>query len=78
MKIPELEKSIRMMSEDELRDFILDNRKAQNRYKETMAISKPKRATVTPIKSKEESLVEVLKSVDPEKLKEILTEKGIL
>ena len=80
MKLEQLQISISKMSEDELRDFILENRRAQTRYKETMAIAKPKRATVVPHsgKTKEETLQDILKSVDPEVLTKILKDKGVL
>ena len=80
MKLDQLEISISKMSEDELRDFILENRRAQSRYKETMAIAKPKRVTVSSagVKTKEEMLQQTLQSIDPDVLKKILKDKGIL
>lgn len=80
MKLEQLEISISKMSEDELRDFILENRRAQSRYKESMAIAKPKRATVVPRagKTKEDKLQEILKGVDPDVLTKILKDKGVL
>ena len=80
MKLDQLEISISKMSEDELRDFILENRRAQARYKETMAVAKPKRVTVSSagVKTKEEMLQQTLQSIDPDVLKKILKDKGIL
>jgi len=78
MKLEELEISIAKMSDDELREFILENRKAQIRYKETMAIAKPKKVTLTPIKSKEDTLQDILKNLDPAVLQKILKDKGII
>ena len=80
MKLDQLEISISKMSESELREFILENRRAQARHKETMAIAKPKRATVIPRtgKTKEETLQDILKSVDPDVLQKLLKDKGIL
>ena len=69
------------MSEHELRDFILENRKAQSRYKETMEIAKvTKRVSVVPTsgKSKEEMLQATLQNIDPEILTKILKDKGII
>jgi|TARA_R110000744_G_scaffold140431_1_gene251621 hypothetical protein len=78
MKLEQLHISIAKLSEDELRDFILENRKAQKRYRETMALSRPKKVTITPAKSKEEALQDLLKSVDPLVLQQILKDKGIV
>ena len=80
MKLDQLEISISKMSESELREFILENRRAQARHKETMAIAKPKRATVVPRtgKTKEETLQDILKGVDPDVLTKILKDKGVL
>ena len=49
MRLEELEISNAKMSDSELREYILENRKAQIRYKETMAIAKPKKVTLTPV-----------------------------
>ena len=80
MKLDQLKISIAKMSEDELREFILENRRAQTRYKETMAIASPKRASIVPTagRSKEELLQATLKNIDPEIIKKILKDKGIL
>ena len=81
MKLEQLKVSIAKMSEAELRDFILENRKAQSRYKETMDIAKAtKRATLVPTsgKSKEELLQATLSKIDPEIVKKILKDKGII
>jgi len=78
MRLEELEISIAKMSDSELREYILENRKAQIRYKETMAIAKPKKVTLTPVKSKEETLQDILKNVDPAVLEKILKDKGII
>ena len=78
MNLDQLEVSIAKMSDDELREFILENRKAQTRYKETMAMAKPKKVTLTPAKSKEEALSDILKNLDPAVLQKILKDKGIL
>ena len=80
MNLEHLEISISKMSEDELREFILENRRAQARHKETMAIAKPKRATVGHLsgKTKEETLQDILKGVDPDVLTKILKDKGVL
>ena len=78
MRLEELEISIAKMSDSELREYILENRKAQIRYKETMAITKPKKVTLTPVKSKEETLQDILKNVDPAVLEKILKDKGII
>jgi len=78
MKLEQLEISIAKLSDDELREFILENRKAQTRYKETMALAKPKKVTLTPAKSKEEALQDILKNVDPAVLQQILKDKGIV
>jgi|LULF01.1.fsa_nt_gb predicted CopG family antitoxin len=80
MKLEELKISISKMSESELRDFILESRRAQSRYKETMAIAKPKKISVVPSggKSREEILQATLQSIDPDVLKKLLKEKGIL
>tara|TARA_R110000822_G_scaffold294773_1_gene416862 strand:- start:198 stop:434 length:237 start_codon:yes stop_codon:yes gene_type:complete len=78
MKLEQLHISIAKLSEDELRDFILENRKAQKRYRETMALARPKKVTITPAKSKEEALQDLLKSVDPLVLQQILKDKGIV
>ena len=80
MKLDQLEISISKMSESELREFILENLRAQARHKETMAIAKPKRATVIPRtgKTKEETLQDILKGVDPDVLTKILKDKGVL
>jgi|TARA_Y100001951_G_scaffold49654_1_gene39177 hypothetical protein len=80
MKLEQLELSISKLKDDELRDFILESRRAQTRYKETMAVAKAKRATVTPkqAKTKEEALQDILKGVDPDVLQKILKDKGIL
>ena len=80
MNLEHLEISISKMSEDELREFILENRRARARHKETMAIAKPKRATVIPRsgKTKEEPLQDILKGVDPDVLTKILKDKGVL
>ena len=80
MNLEHLEISISKMSEDELREFILENRRAQTRYKESMAVAKPKRATIVPHsgKSKEETLQDILKGVDPDVLTKILKDKGVL
>ena len=77
MKLDELKISIAKMGEDELREFILENRRAQTRYKETMA---PKRASIVPTsgRSKEELLQATLKNIDPEIIKKILKDKGII
>jgi hypothetical protein len=68
MKLEQLHISIAKLSEDELRDFILENRKAQKRYRETMALARPKKVTIT----------DLLKSVDPLVLQQILKDKGIV
>ncbi len=78
MNLEQLEVSIAKMSDSELRDFILENRKAQTRYKETMALAKPKKVTLTPAKSKEEALSDILKNLDPAVLQKILKDKGIV
>ncbi len=78
MNLDQLEVSIAKMSDDELREFILENRKAQTRYKETMAMAKPKKVTLTPAKSKEEALSDILKNLDPAVLQKILKDKGIV
>mgnify|MGYP003151901849 CR=1 FL=1 len=80
MKLDQLEISISKMSTDELREFILENRRAQTRYKETMAVAKPKRMSVVPTsgRSKEELLQATLKNIDPEVLQKILKDKGII
>jgi hypothetical protein len=43
-----------------------------------MAIAKPKKVTLTPAKSKEETLQDILKNVDPAVLQQILKDKGII
>ena len=43
MRIEDIKTDIAKMSEDELREFIVENRKAQKRYKAEQA-SQPKRA----------------------------------
>ena len=80
MKLEELKVSIAKMGEDELRDFILENRRAQTRYKESMAVAKPKRMSVVPTsgRTKEELLQATLKNIDPEVIKKILKDKGII
>ena len=80
MKFDQLEVSISKMSEDELREFIFEIRRAQTRYKESIAVAKPKRATIVPHsgKSKEETLQDILKGVDPDVLTKILKDKGVL
>ena len=80
MKLDQLEITISKRSESELRELIYQNRRAQARHKETMAIAKPKRATVVPRtgKTKEETLQDILKGVDPDVLQKILKDKGVL
>ena len=80
MKIEQFKTDLSKMSEDELREFILENRRAQTRYKETMAVAKPKRMSVVPTsgRSKEELLQATLKNIDPEVLQKILKDKGII
>ena len=48
MRIEDIKTDIAKMSEDELREFIVENRKAQKRYKDEQA-SQPKRAKVASI-----------------------------
>ena len=58
MKIEELKTDISKMSDNELREFILENRKAQIRYKEAQA-NAPKRVRVSSMteeKKKEEKV----------------------
>jgi len=80
MKLEELKVSIAKMGEGELREFILENRRAQTRYKETMAIASTKRVSIVPTsgRSKEELLQATLKNIDPEIIKKILKDKGII
>ena len=67
------------MSDDELREFIIENRRAQKRYKDEQALQ-PKRTRTSSIneeKKKEEKLKAVIQAIDPEILKKLLAEKGI-
>ena len=70
------------MSDDELREFILDNRKAQKRYREEYAKAakapKAKKPTsITEALKKEEKLKAILQSIDPDVLQKLLAEQNI-
>lgn len=79
MKLEELKTDISKMSDNELREFILENRKAQSRYREAQA-NAPKRVRVSSMteeKKKEDKIKALIQSIDPEVLKKILVEKGV-
>tara|TARA_Y100000593_G_scaffold16888_1_gene33600 strand:- start:2152 stop:2391 length:240 start_codon:yes stop_codon:yes gene_type:complete len=79
MKLEQIKTDIAKMSEDELREFILENRKAQKRYKDEQA-NQPKRvkvSSVTEKKSQEDKIKALIQGMDPELLKKLLDEKGI-
>ena len=79
MKIEEFKTDLAKMSEDALRDFILENRKAQKRYREEQA-SQPKRAKVASItdeKKKHDKLKAMLEALPPEAHQKLLAEKGM-
>ena len=79
MKIEDLKTDISKMSDDELREFILENRRAQARYSQASKEA-PKRAKVSSItesKKKEDKARAMIESMDPEILKKLLAGKGI-
>ena len=79
MRIEDIKTDIAKMSEDELREFILENRKAQKRYKEEQA-NQPKRVKVSSItdeKKKQDKVRAMLESLPPEALQKILADKGL-
>ena len=79
MRIEDIKTDIAKMSEDELREFIVENRKAQQRYKDEQA-TQPKRAKVASItdeKKKQDKLKAVLEALPPDVLQKLLTEKGM-
>ena len=79
MKIEQFKTDLSKMSEDELREFIIENRKAQRRYKEEQA-AQPKRvkvSSITDAKKKEEKLKAMLESLSPDVLQKLLVEKGL-
>ena len=79
MRLEQIKTDIAEMSDDELREFIIENRRAQKRYKDEQA-SQPKRVRVSSIseeKKKEEKLKAVIQAINPEILKKLLAEKGI-
>ena len=79
MKLEQIKTHIAEMSDDELREFIIENRRAQKRYKDEQALQ-PKRTRTSSIneeKKKEEKLKAVIQAIDPEILKKLLAEKGI-
>ena len=79
MKLEQIKPEIAEMSDDELREFIIENRRAQKRYKDEQALQ-PKRTRTSSIneeKKKEEKLKAVIQAIDPEILKKLLAEKGI-
>ncbi len=79
MKLEQIKTDIAEMSDDELREFIIENRRAQKRYKDEQALQ-PKRTRTSSIneeKKKEEKLKAVIQAIDPEILKKLLAEKGI-
>ena len=79
MRIEDIKTDIAKMSEDELREFIVENRKAQKRYKDEQA-SQPKRAKVASItdeKKKQDKLKAILEALPPDALQKLLNEKGM-
>ena len=79
MKLEQIKTDIAEMSDYELREFIIENRRAQKRYKDEQALQ-PKRTRTSSIneeKKKEEKLKAVIQAIDPEILKKLLAEKGI-
>ena len=79
MKLEQIKTDIAEMSDEELREFIIENRRAQKRYKDEQALQ-PKRTRTSSIneeKKKEEKLKAVIQAIDPEILKKLLAEKGI-
>ena len=79
MRIEDIKTDIAKMSEDELREFIVENRKAQKRYKDEQA-SQPKRekvASITDEKKKQDKLKAILEALPPDALQKLLTEKGM-
>ena len=79
MRIEDIKTDIAKMSEDEIREFIVENRKAQKRYKVEQA-SQPKLvnvASITDEKKKQDKLKAILEALPPDALQKLLTEKGM-
>ena len=79
MKLDQIKTSITQMSDDELREFILENRRAQKRYAEeyNKAKTETKPASFSEAKKREDKLKAILEGLDPEVLKKLLDEKGV-
>ena len=79
MQLKEIKTSITDMSDDELREFIVENRKAQKRYREEYANTPKakKPASITETRKKEEKLKAILQAIDPDILQKPLAEQNI-